>query len=45
MFGKLFGGDKKKEVEKPKPDALATITMLDEQCQNIDKRLKVIENK
>ena len=44
MFNKLFG-KKPAPVEAPKIDQAETIAKLTEQCNNIGKRIKVVENK
>ena len=44
MFNKLFG-KKQAPVEAPKIDQAETIAKLTQQCTNIEKRIKVVENK
>jgi len=44
MFNKLFGGEQKKKAE-PVVDAQATIDKLNAQCENVKKRIVVVENK
>ena len=44
MFKKMFGGGEKKPAA-PQVDAQETISKLNAQCENVQKRINVVENK
>ena len=45
MFKKMFGGGEAKKPAAPQIDAQETITKLNAQCENVQKRINVVENK
>jgi len=45
MFKKMFGGGEANKPAAPQIDAQETIAKLNAQCENVQKRINVVENK